>query len=174
MHQIKVMLAGLRIYCRACLDRNEKIDPESSSPGILNEVHGLVQNITVETLKIEIDEINKSNNDFKTEILETLKAFGIDMKKGEEQIIEQLRDPGPGSNTDQGDSRDENVGSKDSPYKRRTGATENEIQENIDFVGLKNTVFDRGGDGQKGGSGTTNGALPPLRMMESRPELKTE
>ena len=174
MHQVKVMLAGLRIYFRACLDRNKKIDPEQSSPGILNEVHDLVKNDTVETLKIEMDELDKKINDFKTEIVETMKALRKDMKKTEEQIMTQLRNPGQDRNPSQDDPRDENGGRKDSPYQRKTSTTGDEIQENIKMVGFKKTDLDGGGDRPKGGGATKNGTLPPLRMTEAILGLKTE
>ena len=88
MRHIKVMVAGVKVYCRACLDRNREINHENSYPSILIEVDDLVQNDTVETLKIEIGGIDTKINNLKafveTEIVETLKTMGIDMEKGEE------------------------------------------------------------------------------------------
>ena len=160
MHQIRVMVAGVKLYCRACLDRNRDINHEHSYPSILIEVDGLVQNDTIETLKIEIDGIDRKINEFKsfveTEIVETLKTLRIDMEECEEKIITKLKDSGQDSNTNQYDPRNENGSHKASRYHRRKQARGDKIQEKIKKVGIKRTGLDERGVIRKGGRGTKN------------------
>ena len=149
MHQIKVMAAGLKVYCRACLGRNREINQENSYPSILIEVDDLEQNNTVETLKIEIDGIDTKINDFKafveTEIVETLKTLRKDMEKQDEKIITKLKDLGQDSNTNQDDPRIENGGHKGIRYHRRKPAKGDEIQEKRKKLGIKKTDLNGGG-----------------------------
>ena len=149
------MVAGLKMYYRACLDRNRRVNTENSYPGILNEAHGSAQNDTVETSKKEIDVIKTTINDFKAEIEETLKMLITDMEKRQEKIITQLRDSGPDIKTNQDDPRNENGGHKRGQHNRRTPAKGDGIQEKIKRADIKKTDLDGGGYRKKAGMVTT-------------------
>ena len=160
MHHIRVMIAGVKVYYRACLDRNREINHENSYPSILIEVNDLVQNDTVETLKIEIGRIDAKIDDFKafveTELVETLKTLRIDMERSEEKIITKLKDSGQDSNTTQDGPRNENGSNKGSRYHRRKTAKGDEIQEKIKKVGIKKIGLNGRGDIHKVGRATKN------------------
>ena len=150
------MVAGLKMYYRACLDRSRRVNTENSYPGILNEAHGSAQNDTVETSKMEIDVIETKINDFKAEIKETMKTLITDMEKRQEKIITQLRDSGPDISTNQNDPRNKNGSHKRSRHRRRTPAKGDGIQEKIKRVDTKKTDLDESEDRKKAGRVTTN------------------
>ena len=73
IHQITTMFAGLQIYCLENINRNREMDHQDGGPGTFIEVQDIAQNEQCGTLKIEIDRLHKKMNDFKDEIIETLR-----------------------------------------------------------------------------------------------------
>ena len=83
------MINGLKVYWMTCLDRRRELPHEDVCPGKLIRVQDLSLDESVCALKIEIDRVDTKINDFKAEIIETLRR---DMEKKEEEIIMKLKE----------------------------------------------------------------------------------
>ena len=82
------MVASLRIYWRAHLDRNSReLTEEDGCPVNLMEVQDPTKANTVGNLKIE-DRVNTKLDHFEAKIIETIRK---DMENIEEKLIERLR-----------------------------------------------------------------------------------
>ena len=66
------MVAGLQMFWTTCRDRNRELCRKDDVPGISIDVQSQ-HNETVDTIKIEIDRINKKVDDFQSETIETLR-----------------------------------------------------------------------------------------------------
>ena len=83
------MVAGIRIYWKAMINRSREMGHQDDRPETFIEVQGITQNEQAGTLNTEIERLNQKMNDFKAEIIETLRK---DMEKCEEKIIIHLKE----------------------------------------------------------------------------------
>ena len=83
-----LIVAGLRIYWKAYLDRKRVSTHEDGYPESLIEVQDLAQNETVGLPKIEIDRVSKKLDDFEAKMVEKMRR---DMKNIEEKIVDIWR-----------------------------------------------------------------------------------
>ena len=75
IHEMRTMVARLRIYWKAKKNENREMGHEDDCPRTLVEVDELTQNVTVGTLKIEMDRINAKMNDLKSDIIEASVSY---------------------------------------------------------------------------------------------------